>query len=173
MVPRPLSARVLLPPATMLTLRIVPLTLARAGLSAVQPSWREHSSGLELDGPALTPELASSKNIVPTVAARRARPPAPCAIVRHSSDNRARLSSLSASNNSKRFSPMVNSRRANRFEVSTSWPTLMGCSSIIGLCLPEGAARGRPGRMLPASGLPSEAWDFRARLCRSPTGAPG
>lgn len=63
-----------------------------------RPDFTPATRGLRRQ-PATTPTSnAAAKVHLPTVLARRARLPAPCVIVRHSTDNRARLSSLSAIN---------------------------------------------------------------------------
>src|ERR1700690_3925683 len=55
---------------------------------------------------------------------------------------RSRSSSTSTINNSSRFSPMINSRRAKRFDVSTSSPTLLAAGSITGLIVVARAPAG-------------------------------
>src|ERR1035438_8363915 len=57
---------------------------------------------------------------------------------------RSRSSCTSSINSSKRFSPMINNRRAKRFNVSTSRPTLLADDSMTGsVAVAAAAARGQ------------------------------
>src|SRR5208282_796184 len=70
----------------------------------------------------------------PNTAAPRAK--------RNACRTRSRSSCTSTINNSSRFSPMINSRRAKRFDVSTSFPAPMAAGSITVSIAVAGASAG-------------------------------